>query len=266
MRRPHLLRLRRWLPVRAGARRPRSAAPQRSWGSSASARRSSASAAAAEYDWYSNYGNLANTNALSQGLKPPLRIDWIRRYEGTVKHLPVCGGGRLYTHTAEGQVFAVEQSQAGCCGGVTTLTFTSPSPRRCTSHERLLLPQAGMTQSRLRCLDAATGEMLWEVPFSGSPSWSRQAPPVVCKNLAIYGFGSGPLRGPGHGHALRDERHARACTRWRRDHELDLHARQPLLSERQSPAAVRMGRHHGQGGVAKDFSSTAAAATTAAYA
>ncbi len=34
---------------------------------------------------------------------------WARRLEGTIKHLPVCGGGRLYTHTAEGQVIAVEQ-------------------------------------------------------------------------------------------------------------------------------------------------------------
>ena len=48
-----------------------------------------------------------------------------------------------------------------------------------------------MKQSRLRCLDAATGELLWEAPFTGSPSWSRQGPPVVCKNLAIYVFGSG---------------------------------------------------------------------------
>jgi len=33
----------------------------------------------------------------------------MRRYEGTFKHIPVCGGGRMYTHTSEGQIFAVEQ-------------------------------------------------------------------------------------------------------------------------------------------------------------
>lgn len=147
--------------------------------------------AGAEYDWFSNYGNLANTNANDQGLKPPLRLKWIRRYEGTFKHLPVCGGGRLYTHTAEGQVFAVEQETGRLLWrryfpGV-YLSFTSPL----YAQERLLLPQAGMKQSRLRCLDAATGEMLWEAPFSGSPSWSRQGPPVIYKTLAIYAFGSG---------------------------------------------------------------------------
>jgi len=33
--------------------------------------------------------------------------------------------------------------------------------------------------------------LLWEAPFSGSPSWSRAQPPVVYKNLAIYMFGTG---------------------------------------------------------------------------
>ncbi|MHC4680254.1 MAG: outer membrane protein assembly factor BamB family protein [Planctomycetota bacterium] len=43
----------------------------------------------------------------------------------------------------------------------------------------------------MRCLDARTGALLWEAPFTGSPSWSRQQPPIICKNLAIYVFGSG---------------------------------------------------------------------------
>jgi outer membrane protein assembly factor BamB len=63
----------------------------------------------AEYDWFTNFGNQASTNANSQGMKPPFKVKWIRRYEGTFKHMPVCGGGRMYTHTAEGQIFAVEQ-------------------------------------------------------------------------------------------------------------------------------------------------------------
>ncbi|HUV63039.1 MAG TPA: PQQ-binding-like beta-propeller repeat protein, partial [Sedimentisphaerales bacterium] len=46
-------------------------------------------------------------------------------------------------------------------------------------------------QGRLRCLNAATGELLWEAPISGSPSWARQMPPVVYKNLAIYMFSTG---------------------------------------------------------------------------
>ena len=60
----------------------------------------------AKFDWFTNYGNLQNTNANDQGVKPPLKIKWLRRYKGTFKHLPVCGGGRMYTHTSEGQVFA----------------------------------------------------------------------------------------------------------------------------------------------------------------
>jgi len=149
----------------------------------------------AKYDWYTNYGNLASTNSNDQGVKPPLKIKWIRRYEGTFKHLPVCGGGRMYTHTSEGQVFAVEQETGRLLWrkywpGV-YLSFTSPLYIKVDGKERLLIPQAGMHQSRLRCLDAASGEMLWEVPFTGSPSWSRQFPPFVHKNLAIYASGSG---------------------------------------------------------------------------
>jgi outer membrane protein assembly factor BamB len=48
-----------------------------------------------------------------------------------------------------------------------------------------------MKESFMRCLNAATGELLWEAPFTGSPSWSRQQPPIIYKNLAIYVFGSG---------------------------------------------------------------------------
>ncbi len=147
--------------------------------------------AGAEYDWYTNYGNLGCTNANDQGIEPPVKIKWIRRVEGTVKHLPVCGGGRMYTHTAEGQIMAVEQETGRLLWrrywpGV-YLSFTSPLYYR----EKLLVPQAGITKSRMRCLDAATGRLLWEQPFTGSPSWSRQFPPVVQGNLVIYASGSG---------------------------------------------------------------------------
>ena len=155
--------------------------------------RSPLSGAAAEtkYDWRTNYGDMANTNSVSEVFRAPLRMKWIRRYEGTFKHLPVCGGGRLYTHTAEGQIIAVEQETGRLLWRAyhpdVFLSFTSPL----YMNERLLLPQAGMKRSLVRCLDAANGRMLWEAPFTGSPSWSRQGPPVVFENLAIYGFGSG---------------------------------------------------------------------------
>jgi outer membrane protein assembly factor BamB len=144
-----------------------------------------------KYNWYTNYGNFAGTNANEQGLEPPLRMRWVRRLEGTIKHLPVCGGGRMYTHTAEGQIIAVEQDTGRILwrrySPDVYLSFTSPLYVK----EKLLVPQAGIKQSRMRCLDAATGKMLWEAPFTGSPSWSRQFPPVVHGNVAIYASGSG---------------------------------------------------------------------------
>lgn len=144
-----------------------------------------------KYDWFTNFGNQASTNSNDQDLRPPFKINWIRRYEGTFKHMPVCGGGRMYTHTSEGQVFAVEQETGRLLWrrywpGV-HVSFTGPLYYK----ERLLVPQAGFDRSLVRCLDAATGELIWEAPFTGSPSWSRQQPPVICDNLAVYAFGSG---------------------------------------------------------------------------
>ncbi len=145
----------------------------------------------AKYDWYTNYGDFSGTNANAQGLQPPLRMRWARRLEGTIKHLPVCGGGRLYTHTAEGQIIAVEQDTGRLLWRRhwpdVYLSFTSPLYH----NGKLIVPQAGLKKSVMRCLDAATGKLLWETPFSGSPSWSRQFPPVVHGNLAIYASGSG---------------------------------------------------------------------------
>ncbi|REJ86602.1 MAG: hypothetical protein DWQ34_26880 [Planctomycetota bacterium] len=144
-----------------------------------------------KYNWYTNYGDMGCTNAKTQGIEPPLRMRWVRRVEGSVKHIPVCGGGRMYTHTAEGQIIAVEQETGRLLWrrywpGV-YLSFTSPL----YFEEKLIVPQAGIEQSWVRCLDAATGELLWQAPFTGSPSWSRQFPPVVHDDLVIYASGSG---------------------------------------------------------------------------
>lgn len=150
-----------------------------------------------EYDWHTNYGSFSGTNANNQSLAPPLRMRWARRVEGTVKHLPVCGGGRVYTHTAEGQIIAVEQDTGRLLWRRhwpdVFLSFTSPL----YIDGRLLVPQAGLKRSLMRCLDAATGKLLWEAPFTGSPSWSRQFPPVVHGNVAIYASGSGEYAAQG---------------------------------------------------------------------
>ncbi len=145
-----------------------------------------------KYDWYTSFADWGNTNAgVPQAVKPPFRIKWIRRFEGTTKHFSTCGGGRMYTHTAEGQIFAVEQETGRLLWrryfpGV-HICYTSPLYYK----ERLMIPQAGLKRCRLRCLDAATGELLWEAPFAGSPSWNRQLPPIVSGKLAIYAFSSG---------------------------------------------------------------------------
>lgn len=142
-------------------------------------------------DWFTSFGDFANTNRKTQGIRAPFAIRWIRRFEGTVKHFSVTGGGRLYTHTAEGQVFAVEQETGRLLWrrywpGV-HVSYTSP-----LYHEgRLYVPQAGLERCRLRCLDAATGRDIWEAPFSGSPSWNRQMPPVAVDGLVVYPFSTG---------------------------------------------------------------------------
>ncbi len=153
--------------------------------------------ASEDFNWYTNYGDFGGTNANDQGLAPPLRMRWARRLEGTVKHLPVCGGGRIYMHTAEGQIIAAEQDTGRLLWRRywpdVYLSFTSPL----YVDGKLLVPQAGIKRSMMRCLDAETGDLLWETPFTGSPSWSRQFPPVVNGNVAIYASGSGSYAAQG---------------------------------------------------------------------
>lgn len=151
----------------------------------------------ARYDWYTNYGDFGGTNANDQNLDAPLRMRWARRLEGTVKHLPVCGGGRMYMHTAEGQIIAVEQDTGRLLWRRywpdVYLSFTSPL----YIDGKLIVPQGGIKRSMMRCLDASTGKLLWETPFTGSPGWSRQFPPVVHGNVAIYASGSGDYAAQG---------------------------------------------------------------------
>ncbi len=150
---------------------------------------------AAKFNWDTHFGNQSNTNQTNQNVKMPLTMRWIRRCEGTIKHLSTIGAGRVYTHTAEGQVMAVEEETGRLLWrtyypGV-HVSFTTPA-----YHEgRLYIPQAGLRQCRLRCLDAATGKLVWEVPFSGSPSWNRQLPPLIHDGLIFYQFSTGKYTG-----------------------------------------------------------------------
>jgi outer membrane protein assembly factor BamB len=103
----------------------------------------------------------------------------------------------MYLHTAEGQVMAVEQDSGRLLWRRhwphVYLSFTSPL----YYEGKLLIPQGGIHQSLVRCLDASNGELLWEAPFTGSPGWSRQFPPVVHGNVAIYASGSGDYAAQG---------------------------------------------------------------------
>jgi len=145
----------------------------------------------AKYDRFTSFADWRNTNVSPEQLRLPLRLHWVRRFEGSAKHFSTCGDGRMVTHTAEGQVFAVEQTTGRLLWrryfpGV-HISYTSPLCHQ----RRVLVAQAGRRAGRLRCLNAATGDLLWEAPFAGSPSWSRQLPPVVYKDVAIYMFGTG---------------------------------------------------------------------------
>lgn len=150
-----------------------------------------------KYNWYTNYGDFGGSNSNDQDLEPPLRMRWAQRLDGTVKHLPVCGGGRMYMHTAEGQIIAVEQDTGRLLWRRywpdVYLSFTSPLYYK----GKLIVPQGGIKRSMIRCLDAATGELEWEVPFTGSPGWSRQFPPVVQDNVVIYASSTGEYAAQG---------------------------------------------------------------------
>lgn len=145
----------------------------------------------ARYDWFTSFGDFANTNATRQGIRPPFVMRWIRPFKGTAKHFAAFGEDRMYTHTAEGQLFAVEQET----GRLLWRTY-SPGVHACFTSPlfhggRLYIPQAGIERAFLRCVDAATGARIWEAPFTGSPSWNRQQPPIIHEGIVIYLFSSG---------------------------------------------------------------------------
>ena len=208
--------------------------------------------AEAKYDWYTNYGDFRGSNANDQGLEPPLRMRWAKRLEGTIKHLPVCGGGRLYTHTAEGQIIACEaghrpHSLAKVLAGRVSVVYLA------LVYQRQALGAAGgfkkIPHALPRCGDrqAALGKALHR---------HAQLEPAVSarggreyRDLCLRRRG---IRSARQREALDFRRHARGFRRPRSD-ELDLLERQPLLPQRQPPAHMGLGSGHRQAAVGKGF-------------
>ena len=130
-RRPHLFRLRRRLSVRLGPRRPCAAATE---GLHLVEDPQSAEKPVRRRQVRPFYElrRLGNTNAGQEQPKPPYKLHWIRRYEGTAKHASTFGGGRMYTHTAEGMIFAVEEETGRLLWWRHFPGVQIPIRRRCT--------------------------------------------------------------------------------------------------------------------------------------
>ena len=186
-------------------------------------------------------------------LKPPLRMRWARRLEGTVKHLPVCGGGRMYMHTAEGQIIAVEQDTGRLLWRRywpdVYLSFTSPL----YVDGKLIVPQAGIKQSRMRCLDAATGKLLVGSSFHRITELESSVPAGRSWKRCDLRIGIGRVCGSGHRKTVYVSRSNRLSARRQRGDELDLLQRQSLLSQRPSPAYLGVGLGDGRDRLGKRF-------------
>ncbi len=143
------------------------------------------------------------------------------------------------------------RTPAGCCGGGTGPTSISRSRRRSTSTASCSCRRPASSSRSMRCLDAATGKLLWEAPFTGSPSWSRQFPPVVHGNLAIYASGSGEYASQGTEKPFTFKGTPEPAPTAREVMSLDLFQRQSVLPQGQSPAALGLGPRHRQGRLAE---------------
>jgi outer membrane protein assembly factor BamB len=118
-----------------------------------------------KYDWRTMCNDFANAAwAHDQGLRPPFRIKWIRRYKGTVKHSSVCGGRRLYTHTAEGPPFAVEQETGRLLWANTEYSVRSACTVSAADGRLYLggyMADPDTRRCYVWCLDARDGALIW---------------------------------------------------------------------------------------------------------
>ena len=90
----------------------------------------------AKYDWYTNYGDFAGTNANAQGLKPPLRMRW-----ASAAHDMDCDPGPIDgTNNARTRAALLRFRAAyGAPGSGRVATSTEPSSNMRTSTVRSAL-------------------------------------------------------------------------------------------------------------------------------
>ncbi|MFH1759892.1 MAG: PQQ-binding-like beta-propeller repeat protein, partial [bacterium] len=139
-----------------------------------------------KYDWPSPDHDFQNTGSSPDQLQAPFKIKWIRQVKGSVIDPPVCGGGRIYTHLSQGMIIACEQETGRQLWRKYFPGYTSSHAPPLYSNGRLYIADAGIKNCLIRCLDAATGNVIWEAPFTGIGCSS----PVIYKNLFIYSFSS----------------------------------------------------------------------------
>ena len=179
LRRPRLFRLRGWIRVcaRPGGKAPLPSKDLELWKPRSTLK---GRLADSHQDRFTSFAHWDNSNASDQEITLPLKMHWIRRFEGSAKQFSSFGGGRMYTHTAEGQVFAVEQETGRLLWrryfpGV-HISYTSPLYYQ----GRLLVPQAGLEQCRLQMPGGRHRE-----PLVGSPlrRFAKLEPPVAARGL-----------------------------------------------------------------------------------
>ena len=208
----------------------------------------------AKYDWYTNYGDFAGTNANDQGLQPPLRMRWARRLEGTdqapagLRRRPaVHAHGRRADHRrrAGHRPAAVAALLARRLSVVHVAALRQRQAARSAGRHQAVadaLPRRGHGQARC-------GKPPSPARRAGAGSSRRSC----TATLAIYASGSGEYAVQGTEKPFTFKGTPRAGGRTARSHGLDLLERQSVLSEGQPPAALGLGPRYRQGRVAEGF-------------
>ena len=132
-----------------------------------------------KYDWFTHFGNQANTNRSQQDVRTTVSdaLDSaLRRNDQTlvdVRREVACTRTRRKARCSPWN-----RRPVGSCGVRFIPECTYLSLLRRITRRSYCCRKPACKSSRLRCLDAATGQLLWETPFTGSPSWNRQIPPT----------------------------------------------------------------------------------------